>query len=68
MGILEGKMIKLHSTNPITTYTFNATRKALFAQEDPNFDYTPGHYLPFPMAVVEVTSHETTSVDIFLNP
>ena len=26
---------------------------ALSRPEDPNFDYSPGHYLPFPMALVE---------------
>jgi hypothetical protein len=34
--------------------TFNDSLSLLAAPEDPDFSYPPGHYLPFPLAVVEV--------------
>jgi hypothetical protein len=67
-GIIHGEMVGIFSTPPVTSFTFNATRKALAFPEDPNFDYSRGHYLPYPMALVELTSPDNISVDIVLNP
>jgi hypothetical protein len=49
-------------------YPFNATREALSNPEDPNFDYSRGHYLPYPMALAEITASGEYSVDVIINP
>jgi hypothetical protein len=67
-GILHGEMVGVYSTNPITTFAFNDTRESLAYPENPNFDYLPGHYLPFPMALVDLMSSGNISVDIRINP
>jgi hypothetical protein len=67
-GVNSGIIIGVYSYNHITGFGFNATRKALLLPEDPNFDYSPGHYLPFPMALVEIASSNNVSVDILINP
>jgi hypothetical protein len=48
--------------------TFNASQSALAYPEDPNFDYTTGHLLPIPMALVEFQAQPTIVVDLFLDP
>jgi hypothetical protein len=49
-------------------YTFNATYYALLYPEDPNFDYTPGHLLPIPMALVEFQAQPIIIVDLIIDP
>ena len=67
-GITSRKMVGIYSTNLLNTYKFNQTRMALSKPEDPNFDYLRGHYLPYPMALVEFTQSGNISVVIELNP
>jgi hypothetical protein len=67
-GVKSGIMAGVYSTNQVTGFGFNAKRKALLLPEEPNFDYSPGHYLPFPMALVEIANSENVSVDIVINP
>jgi len=67
-GINSGESVDIRSTNRITGFSFNATHAALAYPEDPNFDYSRGHYLPFPMALAEINTSEDYSVDIIIYP
>lgn len=67
-GINSGEWIELISNNQILFYPFNATHKALSHPEDPNFDYSRGHYLPYPMALAEIQPSGDYSVNIIINP
>jgi hypothetical protein len=67
-GIVHQEMVGIYSTDSFTTITFNAAHKLLSLPEDPNFDYSLGHYLPYPMALVEFISSVNISVDIVINP
>jgi hypothetical protein len=67
-GIKQGLSIELHSNTQIQIYPFNATHNEMAYPEDPNFDYSRGHYLPYPMALSEIYSTGVTSVDIVINP
>lgn len=67
-GINSGETVEIRSNNPVWEYTFNATRAKLTYPEDPNYDYSLGHYLPYPMALAEISSTENYFVDIILNP
>jgi hypothetical protein len=67
-GIIHGEKVGIYSTYPVQSFSFNATRVALSSPEDPNFDYSPGHYLPFPMSLVEIENPENITVDIVINP
>jgi hypothetical protein len=42
------------SKGAIILKAFSESLSLLANPEDPNFDYPPGHYVPFPMAVAEV--------------
>jgi hypothetical protein len=67
-GINTGVRVEVDSTNTIDVTTFNKTRAALYNPEDPNYDYLGGHYIPFPMAMVELMDPENISVDIQIYP
>jgi hypothetical protein len=67
-GIIKGETVEIRATNPLNLYSFNDTRAMLSLPEDPNYDYPPGHYLPYPMSLVEISSTEKYAVDIIINP
>jgi hypothetical protein len=67
-GINSLEMVEVRSPNLINDFTFNATHSALAFPEDPNYDYSLGHYLPYPMALVIITATEKYSIDIIINP
>jgi len=67
-GINSGETVVIRSTNQITGFSFNTTHSALSYSEDPNFDYSRGHYLPFPMALTQISTTDNYSVDIIINP
>jgi len=67
-GINSGVAVEIRSTNPVTGFPFNASHASLAYPEDPNYDYSRGHYLPYPMALTEISSTENYFIDIIINP
>jgi hypothetical protein len=61
-GLANGPMVSLQLDDTalslpkgaLTIRAFNESLSLLAAPEDPDFDYPPGHYIPLPMAIVEV--------------
>jgi hypothetical protein len=53
-GLEDGPMVKILADGPVEMRAFNESLSLLAGPEDPDFDYPPGHYVPFPMAVAEV--------------
>lgn len=67
-GLTDGVSLELLSDKKITLCAFNATHQALYLPEDPNYDYSCGHYLPYPMALAEIDSTNGYSLDFVINP
>jgi hypothetical protein len=63
-----GPRVEIRSSATLAPYTFADSRPQLRLAEDPNFDYPPGHYLPFPMALVEFHAERDFSVEILITP
>jgi hypothetical protein len=53
-GLKNGPMVRIQLNGPVQMRAFNESLSLLVNPEDPDFDYPPGHYIPFPMAIVEV--------------
>ena len=53
-GLQDGQMVTIQFDGEITLMAFNQSLSLLSSPEDPDFAYPPGHYVPFPMAIVEV--------------
>lgn len=61
-GLEDGPMVGIQAEGVVTMRAFNESLSLLSTPEDPDFDYPPGHYVPFPMAVVEINVEEATSI------
>jgi hypothetical protein len=67
-GIKSGEIVEIRATNPLNIFSFNDTRVKMFYPEDPNYDYSSGHYLPYPMSVAEISTTKNYSIDIVISP
>jgi hypothetical protein len=57
-GIPGELVVQVESAAPLQISTFMDTRQWMGRLEDPNRDYPPGHYLPFPLALVELAGSD----------
>jgi hypothetical protein len=53
-GLENGPMVRIQTEGPVKMRAFNESLDLLAYPEDPDFEYPPGHYVPFPMAIAEV--------------
>ena len=51
---------------PFNTYPFNESHPMFRRVEDPNYAYPPGHYLPFPVSLVEIQGSRNFTIEIKL--
>lgn len=65
-GVQGGTSVKILTTGTISAYDFTESSPFLNNPENPDLDYPPGHFLPFPLALVEITSKGHVSVDILI--
>ena len=63
------KEIEIHlaTFNSILVSAFTTSLPYLGSPEDPNFDYTQGFYLPFPLAAVQVYSNNSLRMTLEVN-
>jgi hypothetical protein len=65
-GINDGVMVKVDANAPYLAFSYKDSQSLLLQPEDPNFNYPPGHYLPYPMSLVEINPSASISIDIDL--
>jgi len=66
-GIDNQLSISIDSGQPYEFIQFNRSHTALFSPEDPNYDYSAGHFLPFPMALLRINNQQTASLDLIFS-
>jgi hypothetical protein len=49
----EDVVVEVIADIPLQVYSFSDSISLLGVPEDPNYDYPTGHYLPFPVTVLE---------------
>ncbi len=54
--IISGLTVEIQSTATLLPSTFSDSQRFMDKPEDPNRDYPPGHFLPFPLSVVDMTA------------
>jgi len=64
----DDSIVEILSNSPISAYSFKDSYSQLHIPENPNLDYPPGHYLPFPMVILEINAEESFSVQIIPPP
>jgi hypothetical protein len=62
--LASGPQVTITSSRTIIPRAFTASRSYLSAVEDPNFEYPPGHYIPFPLALVEINSQDNFYIQL----
>lgn len=67
-SLSDGFMVDIQSNMPMRIETFSDTPIAILQTEDADRDYPPGHFLPFPMALVEIEVDERFEVMIKFYP
>lgn len=65
-GLSNGSQVRVASDGQISATSFNDTRALMGSVEDPNTDFPPGHFLPFPISLLEVRGQGFFSVEIQL--
>lgn len=55
-GIPLELIVITQSSDPLELFTFRDSFEQIHLPENPNFAYPPGHYLPFPLALGQITS------------
>jgi len=63
-GILEQIKVIVHSSDPIEVYTFKDSSDVIRFPENPNYAYPAGHYLPFPLALGNITTGGEGAISI----
>jgi hypothetical protein len=63
-AIEPGLKVQITTSGNLTSRAFTASRGYLAGSEDPNFDYPPGHYIPFPLALVEINSQGSVYIQL----
>jgi hypothetical protein len=63
-GLAGGVQVAVQSSLPLTASSFTATQELMSSEENPNLDFPPGHFLPFPLSVVEIQGEGDFSIQI----
>ncbi len=63
----EQTQLVLHTVNDFTVISFLDSWDLLARTEDPNYTYPPGHYLPFPLVILQISSNGNIFLDFQLS-
>ena len=63
-SIEGGPRILVRTSGDLSAEWFLSDEAQLVFPEDPNYDYPPGHLIPFPFALVEVTGEGEIEIEI----
>ena len=64
--LVNGPRLEVLASAELSAYPFTASRPDLGRAEDPNQAYPRGHYLPFPLALVEIHGEGDFSIDVLV--
>jgi len=65
-GIRDGAKAEIRVSGVVTSYTSLDSKALLLLPENPNMGYPAGHFLPFPLAVVDLPQQSTVWLEISL--
>ena len=62
----SSRIVKVYASNEISAFHFNQSRNDLQRAENPNKDYQKGHFLPYPLALLEIPTSNELDIHIEL--
>lgn len=63
-GLEQGIRVEISTTADLTGQAFNDSSSIIRLPEDPNYEFPPGHFLPFPMALVEIQAEGDFTISL----
>lgn len=67
-GISSGITVRIQTQAAIVHHTFKDTRAQMLSPENPNAEQTTGHYLPFPLSLITVSTQGNLSLTLIHSP
>lgn len=67
-GLAEGPLVRIQAQSPMTMRAFDEALPFLAAPEDPDFSYPAGHFVPFPIAIVDVEIMPNAAISVVVQP
>lgn len=67
-GYQDGPTMEITSTTGLKFTPFTASHSWMILPENPNIDYPTGHFIPFPLALLEIHANGDSQVQINLFP
>lgn len=61
-----GPRLELSSEEILNVQAFTDSREAVLAPENPNYEFLPGHFLPFPLVLAELTAQGKFSIELLI--
>ncbi len=65
-SLAGGAVVEIMADTPVEANAFIDTRSRMGSPENPNYDYPQGHYLPFPLAIINVQAKPDLRITITL--
>lgn len=65
-SLADGLQVQVTASRHLSANSFLDSRALLMGVEDPNIDFPAGHYLPFPLSLVEIQGQGDFSIEIRL--
>ncbi len=56
--------VEILSDAPLSAHIYSDSQSKMTIPEDPNYAYPPGHYIPYPMTILDINSSQDFFVEI----
>jgi hypothetical protein len=66
-GLVDGPQVHILTSETLTSRAFSDSLPFMGHPENPDFDYPPGHFLPFPLALAEIHAQGEFSIQLYVN-
>jgi hypothetical protein len=63
-GLVDGPQVHILTSETLTARPFSDSLSFMGQPENPDFDYPPGHFLPFPLALAEIHAQGEFSIQL----
>jgi len=67
-NLSSGVRIQIYASSVLDAHTFQESRAQMSLPENPNAEFSPGHYLPFPLFLLHISAPGNFNVDIHIVP
>jgi hypothetical protein len=67
-GLVQGPSVEISTTARIYLDSFTDSPAPFAQPENPDYEYPPGHFLPFPLAIAKLSASSDFELELSINP